>query len=138
MQNFCFSNHIGCEHDDREEHLEELVNRLESVTKRLEQVSVHPIQAPQVSSVQTQEIAVQTKSPSPERSLSITEEISQSSSSSSRSTVSGASVVEVVKSMSVTAYEDLLAGPVQDFIQLSQKIGGDVATHSKLVDKAFQ
>ncbi|CAB0033815.1 unnamed protein product [Trichogramma brassicae] len=28
-----------CEHDEREEHLEELVNRLENVTKRLEQVS---------------------------------------------------------------------------------------------------
>ncbi|XP_058798260.1 uncharacterized abhydrolase domain-containing protein DDB_G0269086 isoform X2 [Phymastichus coffea] len=123
----------GCEHDDREEHLEELVNRLENVTKRLEQVSV-----PQIAAVQTQEIAVQTKSPSPERSLSITEEISQSSSSSSRSTVSGASVVEVVKSMSVASYENLLAGPVQEYIQLSQQIGGDVAAHAKIVDKAFQ
>ncbi|XP_058798259.1 apoptotic chromatin condensation inducer in the nucleus isoform X1 [Phymastichus coffea] len=125
--------HPGCEHDDREEHLEELVNRLENVTKRLEQVSV-----PQIAAVQTQEIAVQTKSPSPERSLSITEEISQSSSSSSRSTVSGASVVEVVKSMSVASYENLLAGPVQEYIQLSQQIGGDVAAHAKIVDKAFQ
>ncbi|XP_008211453.1 adenylyl cyclase-associated protein 1 isoform X4 [Nasonia vitripennis] len=40
--------------------------------------------------------------------------------------------------MSVAGYEDLMAGPVQDYIQLSQKIGGDVATHCKLVDKAFQ
>ncbi|CAK9832523.1 Adenylyl cyclase-associated protein 1 [Anthophora retusa] len=40
--------------------------------------------------------------------------------------------------MSVTAYEDLLAGPVKEYLQLSEKIGGDVATHSKLVEKAFQ
>ena len=108
------------------------MNRLESVTKRLEKVSVVP------TPVQTQEIAVQTKSPSPERSLSL-ESNSQSTSSTS-STGSRTSVVEVnvPKSMSVAAYEDLLAGPVQEYLHLSQKIGGDVATHSKLVDKVFQ
>jgi adenylyl cyclase-associated protein len=117
--------------------LEDLVNRLESVTKRLEQVSTPaPV-------VQTQEIAVQTKSPSPERSLSLTEELppeesSQSSSSSRESTVSGASVVEVLKNMSLAAYQDLLAGPVQDYLQLSRKIGDDVASHCQLVEKAFQ
>ncbi|XP_011496438.1 PREDICTED: adenylyl cyclase-associated protein [Ceratosolen solmsi marchali] len=124
--------HPGCEHDEREEHLEELVNRLESVTKRLEQVSTSaPI-------VQTQEIAVQTKSPSPERSLSLTEESSQSSSSSRESTVSGASVVEVVKNMSIAAYEDFLAGALQDYIQFSLQIGAEVASHCKLVQKAFE
>ena len=151
----------GCEHDDREEHLEELVSRLENVTKRLEQVSAQAAavvasprpQAVVVASVsaavaaaplvQTQEIAVQTKSPSPERSLSINEELpheetSQSSSSSRESTVSAPSVVEVLRSMSVAGFEDILAGPVQDYIKLSNKIGGDVAEHCKLVDKAFQ
>lgn len=41
-------------------------------------------------------------------------------------------------SMSVAGYQDLLAGPVKEYLQLSVKIGGDVATHSKLVEKAFQ
>ena len=40
--------------------------------------------------------------------------------------------------MSVQAYEDLLKGPFASFIQLSTKIGGDVADHAKLVEKAFQ
>ncbi|KAJ8670581.1 hypothetical protein QAD02_001840 [Eretmocerus hayati] len=139
--------HPGC--DEREEHLEELVNRLENVTKRLEQVSASHQQklltpfhtqaaAAPSSPVQTQEIAVQTKSPSPERSLSLESEQSSSSSRASTHSSSVASVVEVVKSMSLSAYEDILAGPFQDYLQYSQKIGGDVATHSKLVDKAFQ
>ncbi|XP_014229171.1 probable serine/threonine-protein kinase kinX isoform X3 [Trichogramma pretiosum] len=137
----------GCEHDEREEHLEELVNRLENVTKRLEQVSAvqgSPIitaaaaAAAAAAAVQTSEIAVQTKSPSPERSLSLAEDTSQSSSSSRDSTVSGCSVVEVVKNMSLAAYEDIVAGPLHDYLQLSQKIGGDVASHAKLVEKAFQ
>ncbi|XP_023317475.1 uncharacterized protein LOC106654003 isoform X4 [Trichogramma pretiosum] len=139
--------HPGCEHDEREEHLEELVNRLENVTKRLEQVSAvqgSPIitaaaaAAAAAAAVQTSEIAVQTKSPSPERSLSLAEDTSQSSSSSRDSTVSGCSVVEVVKNMSLAAYEDIVAGPLHDYLQLSQKIGGDVASHAKLVEKAFQ
>ncbi|XP_011146293.1 adenylyl cyclase-associated protein 1 isoform X3 [Harpegnathos saltator] len=40
--------------------------------------------------------------------------------------------------MSVAGFEDLLAGPVKEYLELSQKIGGDVAAHSKLVEKAFQ
>ncbi|XP_014214572.1 histone acetyltransferase KAT6B [Copidosoma floridanum] len=137
--------HPGCDHDEREEHLEELVNRLESVTKRLEQVTStscphHQSQAHQSSGTSvvrtTQEIAVQTKSPSPERSLSLADEPSQSSSAS---TVSSApSVVEVVKSMSLAAYEDIIAGPLQNYVKISQKIGGLVAEHSALIEKAFK
>lgn len=40
--------------------------------------------------------------------------------------------------MSITGYEDLLNGPVKKYLELSQKIGGDVAAHSKLVEKALQ
>ncbi|XP_029163333.1 adenylyl cyclase-associated protein 1 [Nylanderia fulva] len=40
--------------------------------------------------------------------------------------------------MSIAGYEDLLNGPVKTYLDLSQKIGGDVAAHSKLVEKAFQ
>jgi len=40
--------------------------------------------------------------------------------------------------MSIAGYEDFLAKPVKEYLQLSQKIGGDVDVHSKLVEKAFQ
>lgn len=40
--------------------------------------------------------------------------------------------------MSIAGYEDLLSGPLKKYLELSQKIGGDVATHSKFVEKAFQ
>jgi len=95
------------------------VNRLENVTRRLENVHF---------AVPTQDTAVQTSTPSPKRSTS-----------------SGSSLLlkqEVIPnpptSMSLAGYENFLAGPVKEYLQLSQKIGGDVATHSKLVEKAFQ
>ncbi|XP_011691870.1 PREDICTED: adenylyl cyclase-associated protein 1 isoform X2 [Wasmannia auropunctata] len=114
----------GCESNEKEEHLEELVNRLENVTKRLE--NVHFV-------VKTQDTAVQTSTPSPNRSTS-------GSSLSPR--LSPLSRQEIIPSppanMSVAGYEDFLAGPVKEYLKLSQKIGGDVAVHSKLVEKAFQ
>ncbi|KAI5750547.1 hypothetical protein M8J76_016563 [Diaphorina citri] len=41
-------------------------------------------------------------------------------------------------SMSVAAFSDIVAGPLASYIALSNKIGGDVATHAKLVSEAFQ
>jgi hypothetical protein len=40
--------------------------------------------------------------------------------------------------MSVAAFSDIVAGPLASYIALSNKIGGDVATHAKLVSEAFQ
>lgn len=40
--------------------------------------------------------------------------------------------------MAVAGYADLLAGPISEYLRLSEKIGGDVAEHSKLVEKAFR
>lgn len=40
--------------------------------------------------------------------------------------------------MSVAGYEEFLDGPLKEYLQLSQKIGGLVATHSQMVEKAFQ
>nr|XP_012149225.1 PREDICTED: adenylyl cyclase-associated protein 2 isoform X2 [Megachile rotundata] len=116
--------HTGCEASDKEDHLEELVNRLETVTRRLENVRTQSV-------AETQDSAVQTSTPSPKRS-----QLAKNSES-----VQSASPVHSknqVTSMSVAGYEDLLAGPVREYLQLSAKIGGDVATHSKLVEKAFQ
>ncbi|EFN80031.1 adenylyl cyclase-associated protein 1 isoform X1 [Harpegnathos saltator] len=124
--------HTGCgEVSDRDEYLEQLVNRLEDVTRRLEKVPVP-------SSVQTQETSVQVPSPksTPARNSSSTQDSPQSSSDSICS--SERIIPEQSASMSVAGFEDLLAGPVKEYLELSQKIGGDVAAHSKLVEKAFQ
>ncbi|XP_054014061.1 adenylyl cyclase-associated protein 2 isoform X1 [Hylaeus anthracinus] len=121
--------HAGCEASDKEDHLEELVNRLESVTKRLEKVQTHTV-------TETQDSAVQTSTPSPKKAQSIGNSVSIQSASPTRLLHKPA--VDKSVSMSVAGYEDLLAGPVKEYLQLSQKIGGDVATHSKLVEKAFQ
>lgn len=40
--------------------------------------------------------------------------------------------------MSVYGFQDILAGPFAQYLTLSKQIGGDVATHSDLADKAFQ
>lgn len=40
--------------------------------------------------------------------------------------------------MSVNAYNDILLGPLAQYVQLSESIGGDVAAHSKMVQQAFQ
>ncbi|XP_017882135.1 adenylyl cyclase-associated protein 1 isoform X1 [Ceratina calcarata] len=121
--------HTGCEANDKEEHLEELVNRLENVTKRLEKVRIQPV-------TETQDSAVQTNTPSPKRSQSIANSAPGQSASPPRS--SDRTTSHKIVSMSVAGYEDLLHGPVKEYLQQSQKIGGDVASHSKLVEKAFQ
>lgn len=41
------------------------------------------------------------------------------------------------KAMSVNAYEDIILGPLAQFLELSTKIGDDVATQADLVKKAF-
>ncbi|XP_063979487.1 adenylyl cyclase-associated protein 1 isoform X2 [Diachasmimorpha longicaudata] len=116
---------------EREDHLEELVTRLENVTNRLEVL-------PTKLFILTQEAGVQTQNFSPKRS-----------DHSSPDTISIESVVElgnrdseefsaVPVIMSINDYIDILNGPVAEYLQLSQTIGGDVAPHSKLVEKAFQ
>lgn len=43
----------------------------------------------------------------------------------------------ISESMSVLGYQDIVQGPLSQYLALSTKIGGDVATHSKLVKAAF-
>lgn len=45
---------------------------------------------------------------------------------------------EPTHKMSVAAFNDILQGSLSQYLQLSAKLGGDVATHAKLVEKAFQ
>lgn len=42
-----------------------------------------------------------------------------------------------VKAMSVNAYEDIILGSLAQFLELSKKIGDDVATQAEFVKKAF-
>lgn len=97
------------------------MNRLENVTRRLENVHF---------TVKTQDTAVQTSTPSPKRSTSSASSLSPSSKQEN--------IPNPPTNMSLAGYQDFLAGPVKEYLQLSQKIGGDVAAHSKLVEKAFQ
>lgn len=47
-------------------------------------------------------------------------------------------IIEIIpKAMSVNAYEDIILGPLAQFLELSSKIGSDVATISEQVKKAF-
>jgi len=39
--------------------------------------------------------------------------------------------------MSVAGFEDIVAGPLSQYLSLSAKIGGDVAQHAELVKSAF-
>lgn len=109
------------------------MNRLENVTRQLEKVSTRCI-------VQTQNIAVQTSTLSPKKKLSITTSDSsrQDSPLSSIQFLKQQTIPNQAATMSISGYEDLLAGPVKEYLELSQKIGSDVAVHSKLVEKAFQ
>ncbi|XP_015601766.1 adenylyl cyclase-associated protein 1 isoform X2 [Cephus cinctus] len=138
--------HTGCEPDDKEEQFEELVTRLENVTRRLEKVPTKV--------AETQETAVQTKTPSPKKpssnfiggnSTSLSDPVPATPPATPTSTSTppvtpscNLTQQTISDSMSVAGYEDIIAGPVQQYLQLSQKIGGDVATHGKLVDQAFQ
>ncbi|XP_032677723.1 adenylyl cyclase-associated protein isoform X2 [Odontomachus brunneus] len=120
----------GCgEIGDREEYLEQLVNRLEDVTKRLEKVPIPSL-------VQTQDTSVQVPSP---KSTPIKSNSTQNSPEPPSNPVCASEqiILQQPTSMSVEGFKDLLVGPVRDYIALSQKIGGDVATQSKLVEKAF-
>nr|CAH7766051.1 unnamed protein product [Callosobruchus chinensis] len=40
--------------------------------------------------------------------------------------------------MSVPGFHDIISGPLADYFKISQKIGGDVAEHSKMVNDAFK
>lgn len=45
---------------------------------------------------------------------------------------------ETLSNMSVQAFADILQGPFAQYLAISQQIGGDVADHSKIVNRAFQ
>lgn len=95
--------------------LETLIERLERVTSRLERLPLlraHTPAAPHSPAPSP----VSLNTPPPQESL------------------------EPIPSdnMSVNGYQDLVQGPLRAYLQLSQQIGGDVATQANLVNAAFQ
>ncbi|CAG4978381.1 unnamed protein product [Parnassius apollo] len=91
---------------------EALIERLERVTARLERL---PVLRTQTS---TPPHSPATATPTPAQHTQIE--------------------ISVVDSMSVNGYQDLIQGPLRAYLELSQQIGGDVATHANLVNEAFQ
>lgn len=74
-------------------------------------------------------------------SISPEEQYSPSPSTGSSDSCIASTVVDTVveiTNMSIAGYQDLMVGPIRDYMNFSAKIGGDVAQHSKLVEKAFE
>lgn len=108
------------------------MNRLENVTKRLENISVH-------CAIQTQDIAVQTCTSSLKEPTSAASAPSEEGSSISSTFHSNQQTIpDQPTNMSIAGYENLLSGSVREYVEISQKIGSDVAEHSKLVENLFQ
>ncbi|XP_068626710.1 adenylyl cyclase-associated protein 2 isoform X1 [Battus philenor] len=91
---------------------EALIERLERVTARLERLPVFHVRTP--SPPPTTQAEVPAPSQDAEQKISFED------------------------NMSVNGYQDLLQGPLRTYLELSQQIGGDVATHANLVNEAFQ
>ncbi|KAM3967900.1 adenylyl cyclase-associated protein 1 [Aphomia sociella] len=96
--------------------LESLIERLERVTSRLEQLVVRARSPTPPRSPAPSPVSLPT-SPAPQ---TLTEQLPS------------------IDNMSVNGYQDLLQGPLRTYLELSQQIGGDVATHANLVNAAFQ
>ncbi|KAJ8736233.1 hypothetical protein PYW08_006889 [Mythimna loreyi] len=94
--------------------LESLIERLERVTSRLERLPL-----------------LRTRTTTPPGSPAPPSPVPDAS-------LHQAPVFAPTDNMSVNGYQDIVQGPLQAYLQLSQQIGGDVATHAKLVNAAFQ
>lgn len=122
-----------------------LIGRLESIVSRLEQQSV-PAQTagetfttqPQVSSSYSQ-----TDLTSPDDRFlptvlpHIEQRLEKLQQEQRRSKLLEQETFSIEKAMSVNAYEDIILGSLAQFLELSKKIGDDVATQAEFVKKAF-
>ncbi|ALC38576.1 capt, partial [Drosophila busckii] len=94
------------------QHLERICERLETLVDRLEHTLIVTTATPTTAAAATPPL------PTPPTPLAETEFYSSNS-------------------MSVAGFEDIVAGPLSQYLSLSAKIGGDVAEHAKFVKAAF-
>ncbi|KAH8279787.1 hypothetical protein KR054_005590 [Drosophila jambulina] len=116
------------------EHLESICERLETLVDRLERTLTAP---PQHLQPQSLELPTPILPPPPteeevEKALPVAlPEVETPPPPSPPPPPSSSN------SMSVAGFEDIVAGPLSQYLSLSAKIGGDVAQHAELVKSAF-
>ncbi|EDW12998.1 uncharacterized protein Dmoj_GI21941, isoform A [Drosophila mojavensis] len=105
------------------EHLERICERLETLVDRLE----HTLLAPQPEAV----IKAPSTPPAPPSPPTPLPPPPPPPIDSPTTTTSDSN------NMSVAGYEDIIAGPLAEYLALSAQIGGDVAAHAQIVKAAF-
>ncbi|XP_032591799.1 adenylyl cyclase-associated protein 1 isoform X1 [Drosophila grimshawi] len=108
------------------EHLERICERLETLVDRLEHTLIQPQPQPQPEQQsQTEpvaELSITPPLPPPPTPPALTADLAPTTLSNN---------------MSVAGFEDIVAGPLSQYLALSAKIGGDVAQHAQFVKAAF-
>ncbi|KAH8411859.1 hypothetical protein KR222_000157, partial [Zaprionus bogoriensis] len=107
------------------EHLERICERLETLVDRLEHTLIAPPPAAAASAEEEVNGAPALTTPI-------------AAAEAAPATVPApACTLASSKNMSVAGFEDILAGPLSEYLALSSKIGGDVAQHAQFVKAAF-
>lgn len=122
-----------------------LVGRLETIVNRLEKSVVTPTTDSETSTTQPKVSSSysQTDLTSPDERFLPTvlphleQRLQRIHQEQSRSKFFEDVLCEKPKAMSVNAYEDIILGSLAQFLELSKKIGDDVATQAEFVKKAF-
>lgn len=123
-----------------------LIGRLESIVSRLEQQSVPAQTADEETSTYCPQVSSsysQTDLTSPDDRFlptvlpHIEQRLEKLQQEQRRSKLFEQENFSIEKAMSVNAYEDIILGSLAHFLELSQKIGDDVATQADFVKRAF-
>uniref|UniRef100_A0A6P4EA36 Adenylyl cyclase-associated protein 1 isoform X1 n=1 Tax=Drosophila rhopaloa TaxID=1041015 RepID=A0A6P4EA36_DRORH len=105
------------------QHLESICERLETLVDRLERTLTAP---------QPIELPTPTLPPPPTE-----EEVEEALPVAEKAETPPPPPSPPSNNMSVAGFEDIVAGPLSQYLSLSAKIGGDVAQHAELVKSAF-
>ncbi|KAH8298191.1 hypothetical protein KR018_010572 [Drosophila ironensis] len=112
------------------EHLERICERLETLVDRLERTLATPY-----SLAQPLELPTPVLPPPPAEEAD--EEALPEAETPPPPPPPAPAQAPATNSMSVAGFEDIVAGPLSQYLSLSAKIGGDVAQHAGLVQSAF-
>ncbi|XP_070140920.1 adenylyl cyclase-associated protein 1 isoform X1 [Drosophila kikkawai] len=111
------------------EHLESICERLETLVDRLERTLTAP--QPQPLELPTPIL------PPPPTEEEVEEALPVASPEVETPPPPSPPPLSSSNNMSVAGFEDIVAGPLSQYLSLSAKIGGDVAQHAELVKSAF-